>query len=170
MPEGLVKRAQMQENQAQAGMNEAGEGEPNLTPEEQETYDSAMQMTGELLYNNDESHNAIMGLLKEDDPAGSVADATTFVLSKIEETYQGNYPEELVLPTADEISDLVLELADEAGVFKVDEKVATDAKSMVSQQLIEDYGVDEQGFAEASAGVTSDEVAEYEKMFGGQNG
>ena len=180
MQKGLVDRAQApmaEAPMAEAPMAEApmaqdmqqpvAEGESNTTPEEDEAHEAAMTMVSELLYANDKSNAAIMNMLKADNPAASASEASIFLLSKVEETFQGNYPEALVLPTADEISDMVLEIAEESGKFEVTEEVAVKAKSLMVQQLVQDYGVDEQAFKEATQDVTEDDIAQYEQMFGG---
>jgi hypothetical protein len=149
----------------QPGMNATAES--NTTPEEDKAHEAAMTMVSELLYTNDKSNTAIMNILKADNPAASASEAAIFLLSKVEETFQGNYPETLVLPTADEISDMVLELAEESGKFEVTEDIAVKAKSLMVQQLIQDYGVDEQSFADATQDVTQDDITQYEQMFGG---
>lgn len=169
MPEGLVSKASktpVQEPSA-APAPAGNAGEEQATPEEQEAYEAAMQMVGDLVYQNDDSNAAIMKMLTPDDPAGSAADASAFVLSKIEETFQGNYPEGLVLTTADEISDIILELAHEAGEFEVTEEIAVQAKAELAQQLVEDYGVDQEAFQGSTQDVTPDDIAQYEQMFGG---
>lgn len=168
MANGLVQQAQ-EPTPAAAPTEATGEEESNTTTEEQETYDSAMKMVGELVYNNDESHQAIMDLMTPDDPGNSIAEATIFVLSKIEEAFQGNYPEELIIPTADEISDLLLELADESGDIEITEQIAGEVKTQVIEQLAEEYGADPADLQEALGDVTEGDVAEMQSMMGGQN-
>jgi hypothetical protein len=185
MPEGLVNRAQQvapdpamaspAENpmamSPQPVMDEMEGAEPevNTTPEEDQAHESAMQMVAELLYANDKSNAALMDTLNPDAPAQSAADASVFLLSKVEETFQGNYPEALILPTADEISDMVLEVANESGKFEVTEDIAVQAKSLMVQQLIKDYGVDEAAFKDATQDVTEEDLNQYQQMFGGAN-
>ena len=91
------------------------------------------------------------------------------LIEKVEETFKGNYPEELILPTADEVSDILLELADEANVFEVTEQVAVDAKGQVVQLLMDEYGADPEDVQGQMEGVTQEDVAEMQTMFGGQN-
>lgn len=165
--EGLVQRAQ----EPSPAEEPASEEESNLTPEEQESYTSAMQMVGELIYNNDESHQAVLDAISGDDiPAEGIADASMFLLAKVEEAFQGQYPEELILPTVDEITDLLLELAAEAKLFEVNEQLAIDAKSASTQALIDEYGVDPANVEAVMGDITQTEVDEMQSMFGGQNG
>lgn len=165
-----MEHSLVQQAQAAPVEGDSPEEESNLNPEEQKTYDSAMQMVGELIYSNDEAFTAIMDLITPENPAVSVAEATTFVLSKVEETFQGNYPEELVITTADEISDLLLELADESGKFEVTEQIAQESKMELIDLLAQDYGADPADIEEALSDITDDDVTEMQKEMGIQNG
>ena len=177
MQKGLVERATaaapMPEEQGMDPSMTQGmateDGDPNTTPEEDQAHEAAITMVSELLYTNDESNAAIMEMLNPENAAASASEVSIFLLSKVEETFQGNYPETLVLPTADAISDMVLEIADESGAFEVTEDIAVEAKSLMVQQLVADYGVDEQSFRDATQDVTQEDMAQYEQMFGATN-
>lgn len=162
---GLVQRAQEPTQEAAP----AEDGESNLTPEEQESYDSAMQMVSEIIYNNEESNQAIMGMISAEDPAGTIAEATIFVMSQIEEAFQGNYPEELIIVTSDEVSDLLIELADESGTVKMTEEIATNVKSQLIEQLAEEYGADPEDLQMALGDITQTDVDEMQATMGGPN-
>ena len=167
MATGLVQQAQQQPTpQAEQPVDD----ESNLTPEEQEIYDSAMKMVGELLYVNDESHQSIMDSITDEAPANTIADATIFTLAQIEEAFQGQYPEELIIPTVDDISTLIMELVDEAGKFEITEQMIKDVKMQVIEQLAEEYGADPADIQETFGDVTQGDVDEMQSMFGGQNG
>ncbi|MEE8115386.1 MAG: hypothetical protein V3T23_13660, partial [Nitrososphaerales archaeon] len=146
------------------------EEEPNLTPEEQETYESAMSMIGELIYTNDESSKAIIDMMGQGEPADAVSGAAMFLMGSIEQTFKGNYPEELILPTMDEATDVLMELGDEAGVFEITEDLVMDVKSKVVQALMEEYGVDPEDMQAQLGDVTEADVADMESAFGGNNG
>jgi len=164
MPEGLVQQATAEEAPAPATGEEA-----NLTPEEQETYDSAMQMVSSLIYEDDKSHDSIMQIMAEEDPVAGTASAAMFLMSKIEETFQGQYPEELILTTTDEITDLLLELANEAGLFEVTEQIANQVKLAAVEELAEEYGVDPADIEANLGDITQEDVSKMDQMFGGQN-
>jgi len=163
---GLVAQAEAPIEEAPAA--ETGEGESNLTPEEQEAYDAAMKMVGAMLYDDDESNQAIMDLMKNGQPA-EIAEASIFLLSKIEETFQGEYPADLIVITADEISDLLLELVDESGIVKVDEALAIETKNMMVEELAEEYGADPEDLQAALGDITEEDVAAMQTEMGGQN-
>lgn len=164
---GLIQQAQepIQQMQESAPVEE----DSNLTPEEAKAYDSAMQMVGELIYNNDDSSQAVLDLMRAGDPAMSIAEATIFVMSQIEEAFQGNYPEELIIITADEVSDLLMELADEAKVVTMTERIATNVKQQVIEQLAEEYGADPEDLQTAFGDITQDDVMEMQSLIGGGN-
>jgi len=177
---GLVQQAQQPQEQAPQEQAQAqaqapqeqpqpeGEGDSNLTPEEQESYDSAMQMVGEMLYSDDASSQAILDLITAENPAPTIAEATIFLLSKIEETFQGNYPEDLIIVTVDEISDLLLELVDTSGKVAITEDIAKDVKAQLVEQLAEEYGADPEDMQVALGDVTQADADEMQGMYGGQ--
>jgi len=169
MPEGLMSRAQNAQQPTSmpaATQQKSGEGEA-VSPEDQQAYDDAMQMVGQLIYKNEQISDKLVAMVKQEDPATGIADASAFVLSKIEETFQGEYPEDLIVQTADEISDLIMELVEASGtVPEVTEDIAVKAKGLLTQQLIEAYGVDPQQFEAATQDVSEEDLAEYSKMFG----
>ena len=167
---GLVQQAETPTPEEESNVTPEVEEESNLTPEEQEIYDSAMQMVGELIYNNDESHQAVMDMITAENPALTIADATIFLLSKVEETFQGQYPEELIIITADEISDLVMELIDESGKVPVTEDIAKEVKTQVIEQLAEEYGADPEDLQVGFGDVTQTELEQAQATYGAQNG
>jgi hypothetical protein len=86
----------------------------------------------------------------------------------IEDAFQGQLPETVILPAADEISDMVLELGEESGVLgEVTEEVAIAAKGAVVQILVDTYGADPDGFAEAVQGTTDAGMQQAQQVFGG---
>lgn len=185
MAEGLVQQAQAAAPPAAAppaaapmpgeqvpveGMPAAAppaEGEA-ASPEEQEAYDSAMQMASELLHVNDESSEQIMKMLSEGEPVESVVKVVDFIIGQIEETFKNQLPETVIIPAADEITDLVIELGDESGAFDITEEQIMQAKGSVVRSLLETYGIEPEDLEGMMAGVDEEELANYAQMFGGQ--
>ncbi len=167
MPNGLVQQAQQPQPQIEGTPEEA---ESNLTAEEQTDYEAAMEMTGEIIYTNDESSQALIELMSEDDPVAGVVEASMFVLSQIEQAYQGNFPEQLILPVMDEITDMLLELGETAELFTVDEQMAVAVKGGAAEELVAEYGADPAAVEANLGDITETEVSEMSAMFGGQNG
>ena len=142
--------------------------ETEMTPEEDEAMASAIAMASELLYGDDKAHDTIMDGLTKGDPIETISDLTLFVVDQIEQQFQGKFPEGAVVPAADEISDMILELGETKGIFKVDEKMWQAAKGQMMSDLFEAYGIEEADLEGLMQGVTSDEVATMQKTFGGE--
>ena len=139
----------------------------DLTPEEREAYDSAMQMVAEIIYKDDKASDAIMKQMSEGEPHQAIGKVTSFIISQIEQAFNGEVPESIIVPIGDETSDLLLELGETKGLFKLDENLYTKTKAAMMQSLFDDYGVDEAQMEEALQGVTGDQVQEMQSMFGG---
>lgn len=170
-PEEVAATAPATEVAAAPVANEEVEGqdvEDNLTPEERESYNTAMEAVGEMLYTDDQSHEAIMQQLQSEEPLRAIAMVTSFIIAQLEQATQGQMPEQLIVPIADEVSDLVMELGEETGVFELSEEDILQAKGAVITSLFEDYGIEEEDLEELLQGVTADEVSGLQNVFGGQ--
>ncbi len=153
--------------QEQATAEAATPEEDDLTPEERKIYDSAMGMAGEILYKGDQSSNAMMEQVKSGDPMQTIPTTVVFIIDQIEQQFQGEVPEDLILPMTDEISDMVIEMADTAGVIKADEQLATQLKGATVEEVLDAYGVDEADMQQAMQGMTEEDMAQAQEMFGG---
>ena len=145
----------------------SSEDEDNLTPEERESYDAAMNMVSEILYVDDNANASILKQLKAKEPHMAVGELTSFVISQIEAAFKGQVPEELVVPIGDETSDLLMELGEEAGIFKVDEGLYQKTKGVVMNELFDDYGIEEADMEGMLEGITTEEVSQMQGVFGG---
>jgi len=136
--------------------------------DEQEAYDSALKMAGEMLYGDDTSSDKFMGMLSEGEPVQAVAGIVTFIIDAIEDVFQGQLPEAVIVPASDEITDMVLEMAEQAGVIpEVTEDIAVQVKGAVMQSLVETYGADPEAFAEAVQGTDDATMQQAQQVFGG---
>jgi hypothetical protein len=146
--------------------SDVADGEPNLTPEEQEAYDSALTMVGKLIHSDDKASDSIISQISKDDPAESIATVTSFLMGQVEKAFNGEVPETIVIPIVDEASDMLIELGEAKGLFTLDEKLFTKIKGNVIRVIGEDYGSDETQMQEMLQGVTSDDIGNMQKMFG----
>ena len=165
MDEGMIDQAQQPDPNAE---------EPELTPEEtptpeeQDAYDQAMSMVSEIIYNNDQAHDAVIKQLSEGEPAEAVAHVTSFIITQLEEALKGQLNEVIIIPLADEISNSLLELALEAGIFELTDKIVMGAKGAVMRVLFEDYGIEEDQMESMLQGVTAGDVETLHSQFGGE--
>lgn len=139
----------------------------DLDPEEREAYDAAMNMVSEIIYADDKASDTIMKKMEEGEPPQAIAELTSFIVAQIEQAFNGQVPETIIIPIGDETSDLLLELGEEKGLFKVDEQLYTQAKGAVVQELFDDYGVEEADMEGMLQGVTGEEVSQMKGMFEG---
>lgn len=138
------------------------------TPEEQEAYDAALKMASELIHTNDQSSAQIIQMLGDgEDPIKAVSNVVEFVMSKIEETFQNQLPETVVLPAADEITDLVIELGEESGAFDMSDEQIIQTKGGVVRDLMESYGVSPEEMQPMLAELNEEDLNSYQQMFGG---
>jgi hypothetical protein len=167
---GLIQQANeaamQEEPMAQEQEPEQVEGE-QLTDEEDEAYQAGINMAAEMLYKDDQSSEAFQAQLAEGDPLQSIADLTMFLVAKIEEAFQGQVPETIIIPLADEISDLVMEMGFESGAFDLSDDEIVQAKGFVINALFDEYGLEEADLEGMLEGVTADEVAELQQAFKG---
>jgi hypothetical protein len=137
-------------------------------PEEQESYDSALKMAGEMLYADDASSDKFMSMLAEGEPVQAVAGVVTFIMDAIEDAFQGQLPEAVILPAADEITDMVLEMGETSGAIpEVTEDVAIQVKGAVTKALMDTYGADPDAFAEAVQSTDDATMQQAQQVFGG---
>ena len=143
------------------------ETETEMTPEENKAMESGMQMVSEILYNDDTAHETIMDGLTKGKPEESIGEVTMFILDQVEQQFNGNFPESAVIPMADEISDMLLELAETKGIMEIDEGFYQRSKGMMMQGLVEAYGIEEADMESMMQGVTAEDVQTMQKTFGG---
>lgn len=143
-------------------------GEEAATPEEQEAYDSAIAMAAEMLYVDEQASDKFLDMMTDGDSIEAPAEVIVHVMDMIEETFQGQLPEAMILPIADEVSDMVIELGVEAGAIAAPtEDEAVKIKVAVLKDLAETYGVEEEDFIGAIQGTTDADMAEAQRIFGG---
>jgi len=140
--------------------NISGAKEFKADPEEQKIYNSALEIASELLYNNDKSSNAITEQLKGsgDKPQQVIAQVTTMIVDRIEQQFDGQLPGDMVLPVAEEVSELVMGVGEAAGAFKLDSKSIDQTKGQVVKMLLDTYGVQKNQMNGMLQGVTKSDV------------
>jgi len=170
MVQGLISQMNQDEVPEGQAPEETIEGQEPLTPEEQDAYDSAMNMAAEMMYSNDSTNADIMTMMTENQPQQGVATAVSFVMSQLETAFKGQLPETVIIPLGDSISDLLMEMAGEAQLFEMTEELFAQIKGNVMQYLFDDYGVDEEEMREMMVGVTDEDLKVAEGLATAQPG
>lgn len=110
-----------------------------VTPEEQEIYDRVV--TAGLTVMN-EAAEQILSTLNPEAPAQSLADTTWLIMSSVDEQTGGEIEEEILLVAGAEVLENLGELANEAGVFPVDNRLVNEAYQLILARFSEEFGID----------------------------
>ena len=144
MANGLVDQATQQpaapvEATAQ---QPAPQGQRQATDEETAAVDAAVQMASEMLHKDKAVSDKIVGQLTSGGADGAhqtVANMTSLLLSKIEDAFQGQLPETVILGVADNIAEMVIEVGEAAGAFEMSGREIERTKGAVVKNLIKTY-------------------------------
>lgn len=141
-----------------------------VTPDEQGSYDAAMEMASEILYNNEKMSDRFIKSMQEDGQAGaveSIAGTVKLVLNRIEDEFQGELPEAIILGVAEKIAELAMELGEESGAFVLEPQQIDQAKGAVVRDLVETYGLEEADVEALRQGMSEEDIATASQAFGG---
>jgi hypothetical protein len=114
----------------------------NATQEEQAIYERVVIGGMNVLY-DDATHKDVMKMLDSADPATTLGELVALIISEIDQRNDGRIPDTVILPAAMEIMDAAAELAQTAGLFKVDANMAETAVQILVARLTSVYGIDE---------------------------
>ncbi len=171
---GLVSQAEQQLAQPvpDAGTPQSiddGTAQPGEVPAEmQEAYVAAIQMASEILHKDETASDGILAQIEAaEGVAEGVAEATDLIMAQIEDAFEGKLPDEIILHVGDEISDLVMELADASGI-EISPELGDQAKVLTGLKIMEEYGVEPTDYEENAATVVAQEdIAAVENIIAG---
>ncbi len=146
---GLLTQAQQAAPQMGA---QPAEGDAP-SPEEQEWYDGVQKAAGEILFKNEKSSAQVVQMIDPNNPAESAGIAAAMVLIQVDRGMDGEIPETVILPAAEEILDHVLDIAEAAKALERSPELEEEAARAMVERLTEEYGVDEADFNEAQTRV-----------------
>ena len=118
----------------------ADEGEA-VSPESQQNYEKFVLAGMKILY-SEQTHQGIVNMLKQDEPADAMANVVTTIVTQLDQKSGGRIPEEVILPGAAELLELVAELGQKTGTFQADERTLGLAMQKTVMNLAEQYGVE----------------------------
>lgn len=126
--QGGIVQPQMQQGGQQGMVQDQDQGkdqgdgqEPNVTPEEQAIYESVIYNAMTILYSDKTMPHVLTILKNASSPPEGIAQVINFVGTKIYDSakQQGvEIPDDTLMYAAQEISGLVIEIGEEAGIFK----------------------------------------------------
>jgi hypothetical protein len=132
----------------------------NATPEEQAVYEQVVLSGMKVLY-DEATHGTVMEMLSKgaDDPAQTLSNIVTLVITEVDDRNNGAIPETVILPAAMELMDAVTELAEVAGLFEVTPDIAETATHMLLAKMGDHYGIDQASIEQFMASIPPDQIA-----------
>ena len=150
-------------------------GSEAATGEEQASYEKVVMAGLKDLFEDDTTSKAIVEQLKTgaENPAQSIADVTTMLITALDEQSGGQIPDAVILPAAGEILANVAQLANDADVFPVDQNIMGQAAQIMIVAVAERFGA-EPGELEEMMGTldepTLNQIQTSQSQFGGPSG
>lgn len=165
-PQQAPQEAPQEEAQA-APQEESAEFGQEATPEEQQAYEKVILAASEVLYDPKTSPKVIQMLQAgAEQPDKAIANAAVLVMTQLDDQSGGTIPEEVILPAATEVAELVAELGQKQGIFQVDDAVLKKAGHAMLMSLAEQYEIDP---AELQPLLESMPKEELDRMYQEQN-
>lgn len=120
-------------------------------PRDQDAFQRVVLAAGKVIYENDATHQAVMQMLQSGgEPDAALANTAATVIRQLYDKSGRTMPETVVLPAAMQVIAMLAELAQAAGLFRVDKGVMMRAAQRCIAALMQDFGVtpdDMQAFA-----------------------
>jgi len=148
--------------QGRQGKSLAGE-EEQATPEEQAEYERALDALHQVLYEDEERSNSIVGMIQPEDKIGSVVKASVLVIKQLDEgvDLDENVVAEITVDTADRI----MELAETAHNISFSEQETKAVAGATWEGVMALFGMDEESVREMTAGMSPEQIKGYEKEY-----
>lgn len=119
-------------------------GSEPASAEEQESYKKVVMAGLTTMFQDGSTKESILKRLKAgaDNPPQALADIATMLITALDQKSKGTIPEVVILPAAAEILENAGQLANEAGIFEVNQNVIGEAAQIMVMSLAEKYGVE----------------------------
>lgn len=153
-------------NMAQESMR-PGQGSlkgPDLeaTEDEQAEYERAMAALSKVLYEDERTSNAVVRQLTPEEKVGSIAKASMLVISQLDQRL--DFDEVIIPQFTQDVTDRIVDLYENVH-GEVSEQEAQRAFGATWEGVMEMYGVDENDYAELTAGMSDEEFQGYKQQY-----
>lgn len=145
--EGMLKNAMgaapAATDEQPTGQAEEQAGGEQATPEEQENLERIVYAAMEILH-AEETNPAIMDMLSSgaNNPAQAMADVFSIIMQEIVGQIQGQVDIGVIMESSLEVIGMIGTLAEQAGLFKVDDQINAQAMQLVVVMIAEQLGLD----------------------------
>lgn len=138
--------------------------EVEATPEEQAEYERAMEALSLILYENEQTSAAIVKQLNPQEKVGSVAKASMLTIQQLDMKF--DFDDVVIAQLTEETVDRIIDLYENT---QQDEEFtpqeAQGALGATWEGVMEMYGMDEDDYAQLTAGMTEDDFKGYEQQY-----
>lgn len=134
----------------------ANADEEEATPEEQKSYEEAMGVAQQVLYENDDTSAAIAQMIQPNSKIESTVRATLLALSKIDKKV--DLDEGAVAQFSMDLTDMIVDLAEEGKGMAFSEGEAQAVWGSVWEGVMEMYGVDEEEYSSFTDSMSDEEI------------
>ena len=166
-PQGAPMNANMSDLESLNEEMEYKYGDP-ADDSEQEMYDAFMDRATDFLYQPNKMEQLIAALsMGKQNAAQAMGDKVAQLVSVVDDDLGGNFPRELLLPAANELTELMADLVQEKDVMPVNNKVVNTAAQYANSKLMEIYEMEEFEMQELGNSLEGQDVQRVAQMASG---
>jgi hypothetical protein len=162
-PNSAAEGFRMAQESVRPGQGMASGPETEATPEEQQDYERATQVLSKVLYEDERTSEAVLKQLQPQEKIGSVAKTSMMVIKQIDEKID---LDEVIIPQfTQDVVDRVVDLYENAHGDEFSEQETQAVLGSAWEGVMEMFGVDEESYAELTAGMSQEEFGSYEQQY-----
>ena len=143
----------------------AGGDDQEATTEEQEAYDQAMAAAETVLYENDQTADALSDMLRPEQKIDGAVQASLMAITQIDEKI--DMPEEIIAQVSMDITDMIIDMAEEGRGMQFSEQETQAVWGSVWEGVLETYGVDEDEYNSFTGDMSDEDIAAQEQAHKG---
>lgn len=143
-------------------------GEQDATPEEQASYEEALDALHQMLYEDEQRSNDIAGMLQPEDKVGSVVKTAAMLMKQLDEGI--DLDESVVAEITVDMVDRLMEMAETAHNITYSEKEAQAVAGAAWESVMALFGSDEPDpgqLEEMTQGMSEQDLKGYEEQYKG---
>lgn len=137
--------------------------EEQASQEEQAEYERASDAITAVIYREDETANAVADMLQPKDKIGSTVQATLMILKQVDD--QIDMDEAVIPQVMSDIADMLMDIGEQTKDMIYSDKEAQAVLGASWEGVMDLYGVDEEAYQTATAGMDDGAVAQADQQY-----
>lgn len=147
----------------QEGKTTPAGSEEAATPEEQAEYERAVGALGKVMYEDEESSEAILDQLREEDPIGSITKASVLLVRQLDDRL--DLDENVIAQFTLEVVDRMVDLYQEKTGQPLEDADVEKVVASTWEGIMQVYDIDEEDYRQFTDGLSEDEVKSMEQSY-----